>query len=213
MCIRDSHNGADAGAVAWESWLAGSLLRRALLGVVVVPGLATAPMALPVLPPDRLVRYARALGLAPSATATERGAQGVLPQYFADMFGWREMAAQVAAVYQALPPEERARAVFFGRNYGEAAALDVYGPSLRGPPAISGHNAYHVWGPKGFDGSVVIMVGGAQTRLAQMYDDVHIAGRIDSPYAMPAETAVSILVLRAPRASLSEIWPTLKHFD
>jgi hypothetical protein len=72
----------------------------------------------------------------------------VLPQYFADMFGWREMAEQVSAVYRALPVADRERAVFFGRNYGEAAALDVYGPSYQGPPAISGHNSYFLWGQR-----------------------------------------------------------------
>ncbi|UPJ46175.1 hypothetical protein IVB40_09435 [Bradyrhizobium sp. 40] len=75
------------------------------------------------------------------------------------MFGWREMAEKVSAAFNALPPQERANAVFFGRNYGEAAAIDVYGPAFNGPPAISGHNNYYLWGPRGFDGSVVLIVG------------------------------------------------------
>ena len=149
-----------AGAVAFEAWFRWRTPRAVVMGVVVVGGLVTLPIVLPILPPDDLVRYSRALGLAPSRTATERGAQSVLPQYFADMFGWREMAAEVSAVYQALPSADRQRAVFFGRDYGEAAALDIYGPALQGPPAINGHNSYFLWGSKGFDGSVMIMVGG-----------------------------------------------------
>jgi hypothetical protein len=70
------------------------------------------------------------------------------------------MAEKVSAAYNALPPDERAEAVFFGRNYGDAAAIDVYGPALRGPSAISGHNNYYLWGPRSFDGSVTIVVGG-----------------------------------------------------
>ena len=58
-----------------------------------------------------------------------------------------------------LPPDERAQAVFFAPNYGEAAALDIYGPALGGPPAISGHNSYFLWGPRGASGEVVITLG------------------------------------------------------
>lgn len=202
-----------AGAVAFEAWLAWRTLRAIVMGVVIVGGLVTLPIVLPILPPDVLVRYSRAVGLAPSRTATERGAQGALPQYFADMFGWRDMAAQVSAVYQALPPADRQRAVFFGRNYGEAAALDVYGPTFQGPPAISGHNSYFLWGPKGFDGSVTIMVGGDVAKIGSQFGDIQIAGRIENPYAMPAETDIPIYVLRSPRQPLTEAWPALKHYE
>jgi Dolichyl-phosphate-mannose-protein mannosyltransferase len=202
-----------AGAVAVEAWLPGRAMRWFAIRAITVSGLVILPIALPILPPDRLVTYSRALGLAPSATATERGAQSALPQYFADMFGWREMAAEVAAVYQALPPDERQRAVFFGRNYGEAAALEIYGPALHGPPAISAHNNYFLWGPQGFDGSVVIMLGAEGSKLAAQYGDVRNVGRIESPYAMPYETNVPIAVLRSPRTPLSEIWAGLKHWE
>lgn len=202
-----------AGAVAFETWFARRALRAIVIGVAIVGGLVTLPMVLPILPPDDLVRYSRALRLAPSRTATEHGAQSVLPQYFADMFGWRDMAAKVSAVYQALPPDDRQRAVFFGRNYGEAAALDVYGPALQGPPAISAHNSYFLWGLKGFDGSVMIMVGGDVAKLGQEFGDIQIAGQIDNLYAMPAETDIPIYVLRSPRLPFAEVWPTLKHYD
>ncbi|HEY1941610.1 MAG TPA: glycosyltransferase family 39 protein [Roseiarcus sp.] len=203
-----------AGAVAFERWFPSRALRWTVAGVFVVGGLLAVPLALPILPPDRFIAYSRALGLTPSVTATERGAQSQLPQYFADMFGWREMAEQVSAVYQALPETDRRRAVFFGRNYGEAAALEIYGPSFGGPPAISGHNSYFLWGPDGYDGSVVIVLGAAGPRLAaKYYDDIRTAGRIENPYAMPSETNVSISVLRSPRVPLSEIWPALKHYE
>ena len=64
----------------------------------------------------------------------EHGAQSVFPQYFADMFGWPQLAAEVASVYRALPENERADAVFFGRNYGEAAAVDILGPQYGARP-------------------------------------------------------------------------------
>jgi hypothetical protein len=202
-----------AGAVALESWIANRFARACVFGVLIVAGAATLPIALPILPPEAQIRYARALGLGPSASATERGAQSALPQYLADMFGWRNMAAQVAKAYKALPEADREKAVFFGRNYGEAAAIDIYGPALGGPPAISAHNSYYLWGPGGHDGSVVITLDGNRNRLAQEYGDVRIVGRVESPYAMPQETNVPIVVLRSPREPLDTIWPRLKHYE
>jgi hypothetical protein len=122
------------------------------------------------------------------------------------------MAAQIAAVYKALPPDERARAVFFGRDYGEAAAIDVYGRSLGGPPAISGHNAYFLWGLGGHDGSVVITVGAEHNPLIGAYRSAQVAGYIDSPYAEPFETNIEVYVLREPRQPLAALWPSLKHY-
>ena len=182
-------------------------------GAIAVAGAIGAPLALPILPPEDYPAYARALGISPGAAAMEKGVPSALPQPLADMFGWREMAEKVSAAYNALPPDERAEAVFFGRNYGEAAAIDVYGPALRGPPAISGHNNYYLWGPRGFDGSVTIVVGGDPVQYAKFFRSVERVGELDSPYAMRYETSIPVYLLRNPRVPLATAWPTLKHYD
>ena len=202
-----------AGGVAWEAWLKRPAARGAAVAVVVVPGLFAAPTVLPILPPDALVAYMRAGGFSPKATQTESMKLSALPQYFADMFGWREMAAAVSAAYRDLPPDERAQAVFFAPNYGEAAALDIYGPALGGPPAISGHNSYYLWGPKGASGAVVITLAVDSSRFARFYDDVRAVGRVESAYAMPYENGLTIWVLRQPRAPLADIWSAFRHYD
>ena len=202
-----------AGAVAWEAWLKRPIARGIAVAVVVVSGLSWAPIGLPILPPDMLVAYMQARGFSPKETQTENMKLAALPQYFADMFGWREMAAAVSTVYRDLPPDERAQAVFFAPNYGEAAALDVYGPALGGPPAISAANSYFLWGPRGASGDVVITLGRDAADFERAYGDVRAVGRIDSAYAMPYETGLTIWILRQPRAPLAAIWPELKHYD
>jgi hypothetical protein len=184
-----------------------------LAAVFTLGGLVTLPISLPILPPEKLVAYQAFLGLGPSVSATERGAASPLPQYFADMFGWREMAAEVARVYRALPEDERAKAVFFGRNYGEAAAVEIYGPQYGGPPAISGHNNYFLWGPQGFDGSTVIALGSPNSTAAQGFASVTVAGRLENKWARPPEADAPVLILRQPRASLDALWPKLKHYE
>jgi 4-amino-4-deoxy-L-arabinose transferase-like glycosyltransferase len=201
------------GALAINDFFTRTLTRQAAIGAVLVSGLLVAPFALPILPPSHFRDYAHTLGIHTYSAATERERTGILPQQLADMFGWPEMAAKVAGVYRALPPDQRSKAVFFGANYGEAAAIDVYGPALHGPPAISGNNNYFLWGPKGFDGSVVIALGGDHDRLSKLFRNIRVAGEIRNPYAMPYESNLPIYVLRDPREPLGVLWPSLKHYE
>ena len=136
----------------------------------------------------------------------------MLPQYYADLFGWQAMASKVAAVYWSLPPQDRARAVFYGENYGEAAAIDVLGRRLGLPAAISGHNNYFLWGPRDHDGSIMIIIGGDPKHYADVFDSYAVVGRIDFPYAMPFETDKPIYVLRGLKTPLPEFWSSVKHY-
>jgi len=199
------------GAQRIEQWLGKALTRAAALAAVVVLGALTAPLTLPVLPVDTFIRYEHAIGIAPSSG--ERLKTSALPQYYADMFGWREMAAKVANVYWSLPAKDRARAVFFGNNYGEAAAIDVFGRRLGLPPAVSGHNNYYLWGSRGHDGSVIIIIGGSTRHYAKLFRSSQIAGWIISPYAMPYETNKPIYVLRGMKVPLETYWPQVKHYE
>jgi len=199
------------GAARIEQWLGNAMARRAVLAGVVVLGALIAPLTLPILPVDTFVHYEKGIGFTPSVG--ERSETGALPQYYADMFGWPEMAAKVAAVYWSLPPRDRARAVFFGNNYGEAAAIDVFGRRLGLPQAISGHNNYYLWGPRDHDGSVVIIIGGSRKHYADLFRSFEIAGRIDTQYAMPYETNQPIYVLRGMKMPLKDYWPELKSYQ
>jgi hypothetical protein len=199
------------GAVRLEQWGRSRIVRGAVLAGVAGAGAATAPFTLPILPVETFVRYQKAIGFMPSAG--EHQTIGVLPQYYADMFGWPQMAAKVADVYRSLPPADKGRAVFFGDNYGEAAAIDVFGRRLGLPPAISGHNSYFLWGPRGHDGSVVIIVGGRPEHYAELFRKVDVAGRLDAPYAMPYEANEPIYVLRDMKQPLQSYWPAVKHYQ
>ena len=199
------------GAQRIEDWTRVRSARGAALAGVAALGLLAAPFTLPILPVETYVRYQRAIGFTPDVG--ERLKLGPLPQYYADMFGWPQMAAKVAAVYRSLPPQDRARAVFYGENYGEAAAIDVFGPRLGLPPAISGHNQYFLWGPRGHDGGVIIIIGGSPQHYADLFRRFDVAGHVDEPYAMPIETGQPIYVLRDMKAPLQTVWPTVKHYQ
>lgn len=201
------------GAVALERRLAGTVARAAILALMLVAGAATAPLAMPLLPVDTYVRYAAALGLAPGTD--ERHAVGRLPQFFADMHGWPEFAAAFATAYRQLPAEDQARACVVGNNYGEAGALDLFGPALGLPPAISAHNNYFLWGPRGCSGAVLLVAAKAEdrARLAALFAEVTPVGRFDCADCMPYERDQTIWLARGPRVPLAELWPTLKHYE
>ena len=181
------------GAVALEAWLP-RLAKPAFAALVLAVAALTAPLFLPVLPVEGFIAYERAIGFMPSTG--ERFRLGDLPQYYADMFGWPEMAETVGKAYQALPPDEKARAVFFAWNYGDAAAVDFFGARWGLPPAISGHENYFLWGPRGADGSVVLILGGTREGLLKMFRTVEPVGRFDNPLAMPEESGQTLWLCR-----------------
>ncbi len=201
------------GALFWEQTLKPLWARGVALALVVSMGVLLAPLTLPILPEERYIAYAEAIGISPKATAGENLRLARLPQHFADMHGWRRMAEKVAAAFATLSPAERAKAVFYGTNYGEAAAIDVYGASLGLPPAISAHNNYFLWGPHGHNGSVVIEIGGSKEDHLEDFQSVEQAGEIDDPYAMPYETQQPVWIERGLKQKLDKLWPKLKHYD
>jgi 4-amino-4-deoxy-L-arabinose transferase-like glycosyltransferase len=206
-----------AGAVGFEQFVKsrGSdrlrpLLRTAFPALLLASGLIAAPFGVPVLPIGAFLRYSRALPFS-NLAKTERDAVDVqLPQLYADMFGWENIATTVAGVYKALPEQERNGCAILAGNYGEAGAIDYYGPSLGLPKALSGHNSYYYWGPRGYSGACVIIYGEQSSTFITYFRDVHQAATVVSPHAMPNERNIPVYVCRKPIAPLAELWPRFK---
>ncbi len=197
------------GGVALEAWLP-RVAKPALAALVLAAAALTAPMFVPVLPVEDYIAYQRSSGIKPSTGEKFRLAD--LPQYYADMFGWPEMAETVGKAYRALPPDDRKRAVFFAWNYGDAAAIDVFGAPWGLPPAISTHENYFLWGPRGADGSVVLILGGTREGLLKMFRTVEPVGKFEHPLAMPAESGQTLWLCRDMLEPIDEVWPRLRHY-
>jgi hypothetical protein len=204
-----------AAGVALEQWtesssrLRGRLLRTVTLFVVTLQA-ALVPLAKPVLPVDTYVRYAAALGFGPSSDENQQ--LGRLPQFFADMHGWRELAGSVALIHRALPPEERAKACVVARNYGQAGAIDFFAPQLGLPPAISGHNSYWLWGPGRCTGEVLLILGGRREDHAGDFESLELGGTHDCVDCMPYEDHLPIWIGRGLRADVQQTWKEIRHF-
>ena len=117
------------GAVLWERWLERPKLawmKYAVPALMLVWGAVLSPMLLPILPVEAYIHYAKALHL--EAPAIEKWKLGPLPQIYASEFGWPEMVETVAGVYNSLPAEVRPKTAIFAQNFGQAGAIDLFGP-------------------------------------------------------------------------------------
>ena len=203
-----------AGGVAWEAWRARWSWLPAWVGPAYAAGLAVigavlAPLALPCLPPAAYARYAQAIGIEQPRIENHR--LGPLPQLFADRLGWAEMAETVAAVYHDLPPEDRLKAGVFGQNFGQAGAIDLFGPELGLPKAISAHLTYYYWGPRDVTGEVLIVMDDDREVLEGIFDSVEHGGRVEHPWSMPYQQ-FDVWVCRGMKMPIAELWPRIKNF-
>ncbi len=188
-------------------------MKPALAALIILPAAVLAPITVPILAPEKLVAYMKAIHFEPPRTETSHTA--ALPQYFADQFGWEEMAASVGHAYNHLKPEDKKRAAIFCQNYGEAAALEFFGPKYNIPPGIviSGHQNYFLWGPRDYTGDVVLVMDDRADDERQQFTEVQELGEVlSSPWAMPWEQRQKMYLCRGLKGSLREFWPRLKNW-
>jgi 4-amino-4-deoxy-L-arabinose transferase-like glycosyltransferase len=179
--------------------------------VMLVGGALTVPLAMPLLTVEQYLVYADTIGIKPPRLENNRTA--ALPQIFADMFGWRELADAVGRAADRLTPEEGARAVVFGRNYGEAGAIERFGPARGLPRAISGHNSYWLWGPGDLrPEDPLIVIGVAPEKLGALFESVEQVETSRCTYCMPLENDLPIYIARRPREPIEQLWQKLKLF-
>jgi hypothetical protein len=204
------------GGVAIEHWLSrrGRVPRVAmpavLLVLITLASVGAMPFVLPILPQERLA--ARSLATDGGRRVEERSGIGLLPEFLGHMNGWTEIVDQINAVYTSLPLDERSRAAILISDYGMAAAVDVLGRSLGLPRALSGHNAYWMWGPGENALGVAIVVGLPEPKLREWFEEVNFSGRTRCKYCLPYESDRPVWIVRRPRLPVRQIWAQLKLF-
>ena len=203
-----------AGAVVFERFTEPkdhSWLKPAYLVALLVTGALLAPFGyFPILPIETYVRYAGAVHFEPPRIETHR--MGPLPQIYADMYGWKEMAGAVAEAYDKLSPEDRQRCAIFGQNYGQAGAIDFFGARMGLPNAISGHQSYYYWGPRSYTGECMIVMDDSPAKLSTEFDSWEKIATVYHPYSMPYQH-FDVYLCRGLHLPLAQLWPKLKNWD
>jgi 4-amino-4-deoxy-L-arabinose transferase-like glycosyltransferase len=185
-----------AGSVSVERWLT-TRVRRTVLATALAVGTALSiVIALPVVPASRL-------GSTPISDLNEDAIETV---------GWPELAGTVNEVFRRLPPAQRSTAVVFTGNYGEAGAIDRYGPALDLPRAHSAHNAYARFGVPP-DGAAPVVVLGYENPSID-FEGCRAAATIENGVGLEnEEQGGTVFVCAGPREPWSELWPRLRHLD
>lgn len=189
-----------AGARPLEGWLARH--RAGFARPIAVVGFALTsvlllPAALPVLPGSSLANV-----------------KGLNPE-LAEQVGWPDLVSQVAGAWRSIPDPQRADAPIFTSNYGEAGAIDRFGPSLGLPNAYSGHNNYWWWGPPPATTRTVVAVGfDDRAYLESMFGIVRRVGTITNPWNVEnQEQGLPIWIVSDPKRSWQELWSQARHYD
>jgi hypothetical protein len=198
-----------AGATALEQWTTKKSLfwiTPVFAFLLTTLGVATIPLGFPILSPEKFIAYTAKLGM--EQPHYENQPKGRLPQFYADMFGWEERVRLVADYYNHLSPEERRKTVVLATNYGDAGAVDLFGPKYGLPKAISTHQNYWNWGPRQYTGeSLIILGGGNQARDCASLTTVAVP---NNPYARP-DANLPILHCRGLRKNLQDLWPSIRQ--
>jgi len=183
-----------AGAPSVDRWLErGRRRSRRIVAAVAlaVSAAVSVVLALPILPAEKL----------DPVLAVNEDIGGTI--------GWPELARTVAEVHATAADPERTAVLT--RNYGEAGAIDRYGPELGLPPAHSGHNGYWEWGPPAEDSRGVVAVGFQRAELEQAFDDCRLQARIRNEEGVEnEELGKPVWLCGPPRKPWSRLWPRFR---
>jgi 4-amino-4-deoxy-L-arabinose transferase-like glycosyltransferase len=185
-----------AGAQPTVDWIGrAQQRRRRMVAAGLVLSLLELPITLPVLPVS-LVHDTPIVALNYDAGET---------------IGWPAFVSEIGAVYRSLPAGQRASAIVLTSNYGEAGAVDRFGPADGLPAAYSGHNAFWYWGPPPASAATAVVVGYARAQLG-FCRSVRLAARLNNRQRVSDQEQGAPVWICQPNRSWAAIWPSQRHF-
>jgi len=201
-----------AGSIAFADFTARRwrAARAGYLSMLVAFTLLITPYVVPILPVEAFIRYQNTLGL--RVSDSEHQPNGLLPQYYADEFGWENMVRVTAEAFDRLSPSDRAKAGIFANDWGQAAAIDFYGPRYGLPRAICNHANYWLWGPGHEKGAVLLVLGSDGTGDRAHFRTVEPVGVVDSPHSRLDEH-FTIWLCRDLQFDASARWAQMRKWD
>jgi hypothetical protein len=198
--------GSLASEIPRRTWL-----KPAIVIVLLAGGAHLAPVVVPILTPDKFISYMSYLPITPPRTEHSHAA-AVLPQYYADQFGWEEIVAETAQAWNRIPVGDRKDCGIFAQDYGQAGAIDFLGRRYGLPASLSGHQTWFLWGPRGYSGNCMIVLDDSRKNLERLWDHVEYVGEsADNPYAL--EKQIDVYICRGSKfGTMADLWPQVKRW-
>jgi len=178
---------------------------------IVIGSITAAPLSMPLLSVDHFIAYMKWYPVKPHRNEYSH-LWAVLPQHFADQYGWDEIVQGTLVAWNRIPAGERKDCGIFAQDYGQAGSIDFLGPRYGLPNAISGDRSYWIWGPRGYSGDCMIVLNDTQQTLETHFEHVEFVGRTPpNPYAL--EQQLTVFICHGLKdGTLAEIWPRLKRW-
>jgi hypothetical protein len=185
--------------------------RPAYAMTMFVVGALIAPTAIPLLSISEYISYTKRLGI--QQQKFENQPESQLPQIFADMLGWEDRVKTVAEYFHSLPPEQQNVTAIGASNYGDAGAVDLFGPKYGLPKAISTANNYWIWGPRRYTGeSMILMDEDSPQKYAAHCKSFRMVASPNNPYVRPDENRPTYHCIGF-TPNLQSLWPGLKPWQ
>lgn len=190
-----------AGGFFLEKYLRGrwSIIQKILLVLIIITALPMLPYSLPIFSYDTLAAY--------SKESVSRGFEGLMrwedgqihsiPQDYADMTGWVELAGIVSSAYDSLTEEEKNRTAIYAENYGQAGAIRYHTKKDGLPEPISFSDNFLLWAPSNVDIDILIYVNDDTTDVSHFFAEINKVGQITDPYAR--ENGLPVFLCKQPR--------------
>jgi 4-amino-4-deoxy-L-arabinose transferase-like glycosyltransferase len=167
-----------------------------------------------VLVADIVVVAAVAVPVAPAGSDWAKRAMA-LNEDFREEIGWPELVESIAQVRDSLPNEDRASLGILAVNYGEAGAVNLYGPQHGLPRAISGVNSFWQRGYGDPPPETLIVVGADLDDLQGEFASCHLAARVWNRLGVRNEETrghPSIFVCRQLLKPWPQFWRDFRYF-
>jgi len=164
------------------------------------------PAALPLFSPEKEADFVKNVVKIPGLQGILRWEDGkyyALPQDFADMIGWQEIADMTGQAWQAIP--DKSNAAIYAENYGMAGAIEHFGKKYAVPPVLSFSDNYRYWLPdalpSGFK-TLLYVNDELGDDMPGFFEKIELVDRLD----MPLSRQHGVLVFRCenPRPAFFE---------
>jgi len=197
-----------AGGVFWEHKLKRNFTKVLLPALMLLITIPILPMGIPIYKAEKLAEYFAWVkdkyGF-DMVLRWETGRLHSLPQDYADMLGWDELAAITAKAYDQVT--DKKATVIYAENYGQAGAIMVIGKKYNLPEPVCFSESFFYWFPRNPEHEITNLIyinSELGEDVSQLFADCRLIGGIENPLAR--EYGTGVWLCTNPRSSFNEFW-------
>jgi hypothetical protein len=197
------------GAYTMEKYFKGRLIfiNYLVLFITLSFSLIALPFGIPVLPFDKLLRYAektKHLIIYPFYR-WEDGKIHNISQIYADMTGWHELTGYVGKAYNQLSQEDQKKCtIFIEENYGDAGAIHFYGKEFDLPQPITFLDSYIIWAPDTISDGPIIYIYFQPGGFNTLFNNIVEIGCVSDKYFR--ESGLKVFLCSDPKRDVPEVY-------